>query len=168
MPCGFLSGFNRRFPRACAGAPGLRSRSYFGGVGSAGRPITFSEPVKSMDVAEGHSEQFNSCYFTPDASRLTNPCGLATGNGVSHAGVGRVRMRAFPCRASGPVLNTLAFVYGSRFPTCGSPGKLFQLFNSDHAPLAHPCIMNMANGEWRKPERKDWRVLIASLLTFNF
>jgi hypothetical protein len=104
MPCGFLSGFNRRFPRACAGAPGLRSRSYFGGVGSAGRPITFSEPVKSMDVAEGHSEQFNSCYFTPDASRLTNPCGLATGNGVSHAGVGRVRMRAFPCRASGPVL----------------------------------------------------------------
>jgi hypothetical protein len=27
--------------------------------------------------------------------------------------------------------------------------------------------MNMADGEWRKPERKDWRVLIASLLTFD-
>jgi hypothetical protein len=27
--------------RACAGAPGLRSRSYFGGVGSAGRPAAF-------------------------------------------------------------------------------------------------------------------------------
>ena len=28
--------------RACAGGPGLRSRSYFGGVGSVGRPAAFS------------------------------------------------------------------------------------------------------------------------------
>jgi hypothetical protein len=28
--------------RACAGVPGLRSRSYFGGVGSAGMPVAFS------------------------------------------------------------------------------------------------------------------------------
>jgi hypothetical protein len=32
--------------RAGAGAHGLRSRSYFGGVGSAGRPVAFFEPVK--------------------------------------------------------------------------------------------------------------------------
>jgi len=38
----------RRNRRACAGAPGLRSRSYFGGVvGSAGRPAAFTEPVRS-------------------------------------------------------------------------------------------------------------------------
>jgi hypothetical protein len=33
--------------RTCAGAPGLRSRSYFGGVGSAGRPVLLSDPVKN-------------------------------------------------------------------------------------------------------------------------
>jgi hypothetical protein len=32
---------DRRVRRACAGAPGLRSQSYFGGVGWADRPAAF-------------------------------------------------------------------------------------------------------------------------------
>jgi hypothetical protein len=34
--------------------------------------------------------------------------------------------------------------------------EIFELFNSYHEPLAHPCIMNMADGEWgSRKERTD-------------
>jgi hypothetical protein len=44
--------------------------------------------VKSKGEPERQLELFDSCHFTFDASRLTNLWGLATGNGVSHAGAG--------------------------------------------------------------------------------
>jgi hypothetical protein len=77
--------------RACAGAPGLRSRSYFGGVGSANSLVRTSERCegKCKEVAEGCAEQFDSCHVILDTSPLTIPGGLATGNGMSHAGAGR-------------------------------------------------------------------------------
>jgi hypothetical protein len=43
--------------RAGAGAHGLRSRSYFGGVGSAGRPVAFFEPVKVRNEKQGGSRR---------------------------------------------------------------------------------------------------------------
>jgi hypothetical protein len=65
----------------CACAPGLRSRSYFGGVGSADRPAVFLEPVKRGKVKMSEKVQkdtLNSLtlimfLFTPQALFLTNP-----------------------------------------------------------------------------------------------
>jgi hypothetical protein len=95
--------------RACAGAPGLRSRTYFGGVGSAGRPAAFL-----LLAVFTHS-------LVPSAR--PSSWGLATGNGVSHRGLGGLPT---PIYLNIPV----CFSSGYRVPPADQQAKYLEVFNN--------------------------------------